>query len=235
MWKLIRLEWRKNRIGKYAAGAVAAAALLGVFLFALAFLGIANDPDGTLDAAPGANTISSSIELFSGMVFLIFASVMLSSFVVSPYKNKTMNLMFTYPIRRQKILAAQMAAVWIFNFAALALTKLFLYGCIWAGNKALQSSFVIDVDMMSGALYIQVLLKSFVTVSMSFIAMFVGLLMKSSKAVVVMSFFLVFLTQANIGDFTLAGNAVFPVILTAISFGLAAFSVWRVEKADLIG
>ncbi len=48
-----------------------------------------------------------SIELFTSMSFLIFTSVMLSSFIVSAYKNKTMNLMFSYPIRRQKILVSQ--------------------------------------------------------------------------------------------------------------------------------
>ncbi len=34
----------------------------------------------------------------------------IASFIVSAYKNKTMNLMFSYPIKRQKILAAQMLA-----------------------------------------------------------------------------------------------------------------------------
>lgn len=92
-------------------------------IFALAFLGIANDPDtGVPDAAPGNDIISTPIELFTSMAFLIFTSVMLASFIVSAYRNKTMNLMFSYPIKRQKILASQMLAVWIFNFLALVLT-----------------------------------------------------------------------------------------------------------------
>ena len=77
MLKLIKLEWKKNNIGKYIRNAIIIAALLCLFVFALAFLGIANDPDGTLDAAPGTNTISSPIELFTSMTFLIFTSVML--------------------------------------------------------------------------------------------------------------------------------------------------------------
>lgn len=103
----------QNNIGKYIRNAVILTALLCLFTFALAFWGIADDPDGTLDAAPGMDTISSPIELFTGMAFLIFTCVMLASFIVSAYKNKTMNLMFTYPVKRQKILASQMAAVWI--------------------------------------------------------------------------------------------------------------------------
>ena len=233
MLKLIRLEWKKNNIGKYIRTAVILTALLCLFTFALAFLGIANEPDGTLDAAPGMDTISSPIELFTGMAFLIFTSVMLASFIVSAYKNKTMNLMFTYPVKRQKILASQMMAVWIFNFAALVLSKLVIYLCIFTGSGYLRSSFAIDFDMGSVSFYIRLLLKSFVIVSMSFIALFAGMALKSSKAAIVTSFLLVFLTQANVGDFTMADNAVFPLILTAVSFGFALLSIHNVENKDL--
>ena len=82
MLKLIKLEWKKNPIGKYILGAVIIGILLGLFIFALAYLGIANDPDGTLDAAPGTDVISAPIELFTSMAFLIYTSVMLASFIV---------------------------------------------------------------------------------------------------------------------------------------------------------
>lgn len=208
--------------------------LLCLFVFALAFLGIANDPDGTLDAAPGTNTISSPIELFTSMTFLIFTSVMLASFIVSAYKNKTMNLMFSYPIKRQKILASQMLAVWSFNFVALILTKLAIYMCVFIGAKFMQSSFAIDFDIGSLSFYIQLILKSVVIVSMSFIALFVGMAMKSSKATIITSFLLIFLTQANVGDFTLANNAIFPIVLTIISLGFAVLSVYNAESKDLL-
>lgn len=234
MLKLVRLEWKKNNIGKYLGGVIIMAALLGLFVFALAFLGIANDSDGTLDAAPGTDVISAPIELFTSMAFLIYTSVMLASFIVSAYKNKTMNLMFSYPIKRQKILASQMIAVWTFNFAALILTKLAIYMCVFFGAKFMQSSFVVDFSIGSLSFYIQLILKSVVIVSMSFIALFVGMAFKSSKATIVTSFLLIFLTQANIGDFTMAGNAVFPIILTAISLLFAALSIVNVESKDLM-
>ena len=234
MLKLIKLEWKKNNIVKYIRNAVIVTSLLCLFIFALAFLGIADDPDGTLDAAPGMNTISSPIELFTGMAFLIFTSVMLASFIVSAYKNKTMNLMFTYPVKRQKILASQMIAVWVFNFAALVLSKLVIYLCIFTCARYMRSSFVIDFDMGSLSFYIQLILKSFVIVSMSFIALFAGMAVKSSKTVIITSFLLIFLTQTNIGDFTMADNAVFPLVLTAVSFGFAVLSICNVENKDLL-
>lgn len=233
MLKLIQLEWKKNNIGKYIGKALVLCALLCLFVFAMAFLGIATDPDGSLDAAEGMNTISASVEMLSTVSFLIFTSVMLASFIVSAYKNGTMNLMFSYPIKRQKILISQMAAVWLFSFAALCLTKLAIYGCVLAGSVNLPSPFVIDIDMGNPVFYIQLLLKSAVTVSIGFIALFVGLALKSSKAVIIASFLLVLLTQANIGDFSLAKNAIFPIILTGVSFLSAALSMYGAETRDL--
>lgn len=234
MLKLIRLEWKKNNIGKYILGAVIAAAALGLFVFALAFWGIANDPDGTLDAAPGTDVISAPIELFTSMAFLIFTSVMLASFIVSAYKNKTMNLMFSYPIKRQKILASQMMAVWIFNFAALTLTKLAIYAAVFMGSQFMPSSFGIDFSIGSLSFYIQLILKSVAVVSMSFIALFVGIAMKSSKAVIVTSFLLIFFTQANVGDYTMSDSVIFPAVLTVVSFVFAALSLCRAESRDLM-
>ena len=234
MLKLIRLEWKKNNIGKYIRGAIIMAFLLGLFVFALAFWGIANDPDGTLDAAPGTDVISAPVELFTSMAFLIYTSVMLAAFIVSAYKNKTMNLMFSYPIKRQKILASQMIAVWSFNFIALIVTKLAIYLCVFMGARFMQSSFAIDFSIGSLSFYVELILKSVVIVSMSFIALFVGMALKSSKAAIITSFLLIFLTQANVGDFTMANNAVLPVILTIISLGFAVLSIANVQSKDLI-
>ncbi len=234
LFKLIKLEYRKNNIGKYVRNAVILALLLAAFIFALAFLGIANDPDGKLDAAPGNNVLSAPVEMFTSMVFLIFTSVMLSTFIVSAYKNKTMILMFSYPIKRQKILASQMLAVWIFNFAALTLTKLIIYLCAAAVAHFREPSFLLDYNIGSVSFYVQMILKSAVIVSMSFIALFIGLAMKSSKATIVSSFLLVFLTQANVGDYTMADSAVLPVVLIVVSLGFAFLSVCSAEKKDLI-
>lgn len=235
MLKLIKLEWEKNNIGKYIRNAVILASFLCLFHFAMAFLGIANDPDtGVPDAAPGMNTISSSIELLTGMSFLVFTSVMLASFIVSTYKNKTMDLLFLYPIKRQKILVSQMLAVWIFNLAALVMTKVLIYGCIFWFSRYRNSFFLVDFNMTDISFYTQLMLKSIVTVSISFIALFIGLAMKSSKATIITSFLLILLTQGNIGDLSLADNAIFPLVLTLLSLIFAILSVQNAEKKDLL-
>lgn len=235
MIKLIKLEWKKNKIGKYVRNAVITALILCLFVFAFAFLGIAEDPvTGVPDAALETGMLSSTIEMLTNMCFLVFTGVMLASFVVSAYKNKTMNLMFSYPIKRQRILAAQMMAVWIFNFAALAAAKLLVYGCVLLGSRFMVSAFPVDFDMMSAGFYGQVLVRSGVTVTMGFVALFVGMRLKSSKAVIVSAFLLIFLTQANVGEVTFRDNAGVTIALIGGSVLFAFLSVGGVEKKDLM-
>lgn len=234
MLKLIKLEWKKNNIGKYIRNVVIIAIILCLFIFALCYLGIANDPDtGVPDAAPGNSMISAPIEMFTSITFLVFTSVMLSTFIVSSYNNKTMNLMFSYPIKRQKILISQMLAVWIFNFIALVVTKFLIYGCVLLGSQFMVSSFPLDFHMTSLGFYVQLIIKSIVTVTMGFIALFIGMAMKSSKATIISSFLLILLTQANVGDLTLANNAVVPLILTMVSLLFAFLSIRQAETKDL--
>lgn len=234
MLTLIKLEWQKHRIVTYMRNAFILAALLCLFIFAMDFLGIANDPDtGVPDTAPGMNRISATIELFANMSFLVFTGVMLSTFLVSPYRNGTIHLMFSYPIKRQKILAAQMLAVWIFNLAALVITKLLLYSCAQLGSQFMVPAFVSDFDMTSYRFYLQLILKSAVLVSMGFIALYAGMATLSSKVTIVTSFLLIFLTQANIGDITLSNYAAVPLLLTVISVLFAFLSLYRAETKDL--
>ena len=71
------------------------------------------------------------------------------------------------------------------------------------------------------------------TISISLIALFIGLIVKSSKAAIVASFLLIVLMQGNIGGVTLANNVLLPVILTAISFLFAYLSVKNIESKDI--
>lgn len=167
------------------------------------------------------------------MAFLVFTSVMLSTYIVSAYKNKTMNLMFSYPIKRQKILVSQMLAVWIFNFVALVLTKLLIYGCILLGSQFMVSSFPLDLQHGKYGVLYSVTLKVRCHCNHEFIALFIGMAMKSSKATIVSSFLLIFLTQANVGDFSLADNAILPVVLMVLSLIFAFLSIYNVETKDL--
>ncbi len=237
MRKLIWLEWKKNRAGRYVRNAFFLTVLLTLLVFGMAFFGIADDPaTGMPDAAAGMLSSSANVEFLTNSVSIVFTGVMLAAFVVGAYKNGIMALMATYPISRRKLLASQFSAVWLFNFVALALTKLFLYGCLALGGRVYgASSFPLDFDLGSGAFYGSLLLSAAAVVTVGFLSLFAGLLAKSSKAAVVASFLLVLLTQGSVGDLSLAGNPAFFLGLAFLALLLAAGSVAAAGKRDVVG
>ena len=236
MGKLIKLEWEKYEIGKYIRNAAILIVLLVIFNYAMTFLGIANDPDtGVPDMAISNMGVSANVELLTDITFLIFAAAMHATFIIGAYKNKTMNLMFLYPLNRKKIMAAKMLAVCIFCFAGIVIAKLACYGVsnlgFMMGQKA---SFPMDYNMLSVSFYIQLLIRSAATISISLLALLIGMIAKSSKVTVISSFLLIILMQGNVGGATLKDNLAVPIVLMAISVLAAILIVQRVEKKDVM-
>ncbi len=234
MWKLMKLEWKKNKTSKYIVSAIIIIALIGLFMFAQCYLGIANDEStGVPDAVPGMETMAVQIELFTNLCFLIYTAAMMSTFIITPYKNNTMNLMFCYPIKRKKIVLSQMLAVWLFSFCALLLGKLLIYTLLYTTAGNMKAYFLLGYNMASVSFYLQIILKSIITVSLGFIALYVGKGMKSSKAAIITSFLLFLVMNGSVGDFTLRDNSIVPVLLISASLICAYLSVHKLEVKDL--
>ena len=90
MFKLIRLEWKKNRIGKYVRNALILTGVL--FLLLLSVAGELESDE--VKYAYGGDMLKASVEMFTNLSFIIFSGVMLAAFIVSAYKDKTVTLMF---------------------------------------------------------------------------------------------------------------------------------------------
>ncbi|TGE37115.1 ABC transporter permease [Desulfosporosinus fructosivorans] len=230
MLKLIRLEMLKNNAAKYALYSVivilSLTALSVGFVFFLGF----EDPE----IAEGIIGVSFFVEMLTGIVFLIFTAIMHSAFTINAYKNKTMDLMFSYPIKRGKILASKIIAVLGFNFVSIIVAQVIIYGSIYIASRYLQPSIKIDFDILNITFYVSVVIKSVMTICISLIALFVGMISKSPVATIVASFFLAVLLKGNIGGFSLAGSVVFPIVLTFISIVFAFLTIRDVEKKDVV-
>lgn len=228
MLKLIRLEWKKNRVGTYIRNAVIMTVILSLMLTAMA---------GELETvetveAYGTDMINASVDLFMNMAYIIFTGVMLASFIVGAYEKRTMHLMFSYPISRKKILISKMAAVWLFNVAAVVISKAFTFGMMLLARPFLGIS-AAGIAFDAPSFWLDMLLGSAAMVSISYIALPIGLLMKSSKAAIVTAVVITFLTQGNIGSATLVNNMAFYGMLLVIAAWAVFLSLHRVEVRDL--
>ena len=230
MLNLIRLEMAKNNAAKYSLYAVIAILCLTALSMAFVFLLGADDPE----SAAGMLGVSLFVETMTSIVFLIITAVMHSAFTVNAYKNRTMDLMFSYPIDRRKILASKILAVLVFNFVWLIIAQVIIYGSIYIASNYLQPSIQIDFDISNITFYFSVVLKSVSTICVSLIALFVGMISKSPTATIVAAFFLVTLLKGNIGGYSLAGSVIFPVFLTLISIIFTFLTINGVERKDVV-
>lgn len=227
MLKLIKLEWKKNRLGKKIRIAAITSAVLLIFILAMT---------GELDAGEtielyGKSMLNTAVELFTHMTYIIFTGVMLASCVINAYENKTIHLMFSYPIDRRKILLSKFLAVWIFNFTAIVLTKVVIYVVL-----LLTSSYThiqtASIQIGNPSFWLNIILSSAAMVSVSYISLLVGMKMRSSRAAIVTAVIVAALTQGNIGDFTLSNSVPFYIILLVLAVVSVYLSIYNVETKD---
>lgn len=233
MWKLMKLEWKKNNMKKFLAKAAAVTVI--IFLMILAVSGELAGME-TVEVY-GKSMIGTGVDMCANMAFILCTAVMLSSLVISAYKDKTMDLMFAYPIRRQKILISKMLLVWLFNFFALVLCKFIIYGGLILASPLAHISIESILPGGMGAdvsFYLEILINSAIMVSISFTALFIGMRMKSSKAAMVAACIVMLLTQGNIGSYTLINNIPFYIVMIVLAAASVFLCVHGVEIKDVV-
>ena len=87
--------------------------------------------------------------------------------------------------------------------------------------------------MGQASFYIQVVLKSVLTVTLGFIPLYIGRIMNSSKAAIISSFLLFTIMNGTVGDFSMRSNSVFPLVLFVISLLCAFLTICGIEKKDV--
>lgn len=229
MWKLIKMEWKKNCLWKMIRNA--AIMTTAVLLFVLLTAGEAGADMAEMGMF-NKSFIHASVELYTHMSYMIFTGVLLAGFVVDDYKKGTIRLLFSYPVKRKKLVLAKVFAVWIFSFTAMVISKLVMYAAVLATGPWIHIP-ASDIPYGNWPFWVELFLSAAAMVSISFLALPIGMKMRSSKAAVVASIIIVCFTQGNIGEFTLTNNVPFYLCL----FGLAMVSVFlairQVEQKDV--
>lgn len=224
----MKLEWKKNNIGKYARNAaIMTVVLLGLILL----VGGQMEAEETIESY-GRSMLGSAIEMFTNLSYIVFIGVMLSGFIVSTYENKTIHLMFSYPIKRSKVVLAQIFSVWVFSFVAMVLSKILIYGVMML-TKPYTHVMASGINMGDMSFWLNLLLSSVEMVSISYISLLIGLKMKSSKAAVVTSIIIGCCTQGNIGDYSLNNNIAFYAVLFVLAVISVLLSIHDIERRDV--
>lgn len=230
MLNLIKLEWKKHKFRGSWLGFIIVNAFM-LFTFGVIYadpMSIAEEIN--FNSYAGAFAI---IDTFVRIIFIVYASVLLAKFVIEEYKNKTMVLMFTYPISRKKLIAAKLMIVSVWTFLAIIVSNLILTGALVLANSFygyIPGTLEMDVLIRHG---LKVLFHAAASAGLSLIPLFFGMWKKSVPATIISAVLLVSIINSDTGGFTLSSIVAVPIVLAVIGVLIAYLSIYNIDRTDL--
>jgi ABC-type transport system involved in multi-copper enzyme maturation permease subunit len=211
----MKLELRQNRLKPYIlATLVISVSLLG---FAYLFAAIPHLPaDNELEAMV-MNLVKNLFGNYENIValtcilgmfcFSVMSSVMLSKFVVSDYTGKRANLLFAYPVDRDKMLLAKVAVVSLFTLLAMVFSNALLFGIFFLSESI---SPLVGGTLSSGLIYSVVritLTFALMSAAIGLISLWFGFNRKSVVATMIPSYVLGAVFSNIMGSAMLIGKS----------------------------
>ncbi|MFS0881839.1 bacitracin ABC transporter permease [Bacillus sp. 7586-K] len=234
MLKLIRLEWRKNHIFRYFKGIIIW--IVAIFA-AVALMGWGSK--GQVEPMfPDYFEFMSLTNILIRIVFIIFSAVILSRLVIEEYRKDTIQLLFTYPVHRKKVMLTKLSIVFGFCFSSILLASIiinvlafFLNPIIGFFEKPVRINDIL-------ATIPTVFLNAFMIAGISLIPLYFGMRKKSTATTITSGVIIGFLINATVSNggsqtslFQFIGV---PIIFCLIGLTIGYISFHKLDKMDVI-
>ncbi|TKI94063.1 ABC transporter permease, partial [Bacillus wiedmannii] len=143
MLRLMKLELKKFKLGWYVKGAVIAnITILALMIFMSIVAQVEGDPE-IRDPQTMLLTASTLVRA----TFIIFGGVLIAKLIIDEYKNKTILLMFSYPINRKKMMISKLAITATLTFITVIVSNILVVGIFFGIDSyfsILPNSFTVD-------------------------------------------------------------------------------------------
>ncbi|MCY8091822.1 ABC transporter permease [Bacillus haynesii] len=226
MLNLMRIEMKKLKLGWYVRGAVFATFIILGFLWMVTFTE-GKDTFQTIDET------FLVIGTFVRAVFIVFGAVLISKLVISEFKNKTILVMFTYPINRKKLLAAKLLIAGGLTFITILLSN----ACVAAGFFLLNSIYgVIPGELTISTVSqqgLKMLIFAFGAAGTSLVPIFFGMRKYSTAATIISSVVIIMPISSTSPGFSISSIVYIPLSLAAVGLFFSFLAVRRIEKIDV--
>ncbi|MDA7026387.1 ABC transporter permease [Bacillus sp. CLL-7-23] len=230
MVNLIRIEIKKLKLGGYVRGVIIANLIIIGLLW---MIGYSEKAEGT-EAFHNIDEAFLVIGTFVRAVFIIFGAVLLSKLVISEFKNKTILVLFTYPVNRKKIMAAKLLIVGILTFVTILISNVFIATIFFMLNSFFP---VVQGEITADIVYDQVLkivIFAFGAAGTSLVPIYFGMRKQSISATIISSVIIVMLISSTNPVFSLSSIIYIPLSLAAVGIVLSYLTVRQIEKKDVL-
>lgn len=228
LFKLMRLEFKKHKLDWYVRGTVIANILIAAFIWLIA-----------ADGEPGEGfadyqEVFFAIGIFVRATFIIFASALIARLIIQEYKNKTITLMFMYPVHRRSIILSKFILISGITFLTIIISNIFVAGAFFTLNHYFEYvPFVLTFDLLVEQ-GMGMLIYALAAVGISLMPVFFGMLKKSVVTTIASSIFVVTMISSTSYDFSLSSILAVPISLGLLGMLLALWSIRNLENVDVI-
>ncbi|MFE4243539.1 ABC transporter permease [Peribacillus butanolivorans] len=166
--------------------------------------------------------------------FIVFAAVLIAKIVIEEYKNKTILIMFSYPINRKKMIASKLLFIAALTFITMLVTNIIVAGSFTIIN----SYFLIVPFSITANQYFGEVLKmipySIATAGISLIPLYFGMRKHSVPATISSSLIVVMIACASNPAFSMVTFIPLQLALAAVGVTIAYSAIRNIEKEDAI-
>ncbi len=229
MRKLISLEIKKFKLNSYWKGIVIANIGIMALLYLIYY-------GGKSDGEMLFTNYEEVFFILGGLIrstFIIFASVLIARLFIDEYKNNSITLMFTYPIKRKQIMVAKLMIVAGFTFLTVFASSVLIGSIFYLADSYLH--FVpkaLTVEILKDG-FINMTLGAVATAGVALIPLFFGMRKKSVPATIISAIILVSLTNSSNQGVTAFSYIAIPISLFIIGCLIAYFTIRNIEKVDV--
>ncbi|EMA6342732.1 ABC transporter permease [Bacillus cytotoxicus] len=233
MLKLMKLEWRKHHLSRYFTSV----AICIVAIFAVVSLmawGSKVEEDVMFSDYAGFMSLAN---IFIRITFIIFAAVMLSRLIIDEYKNKTMQLLFVYPLQRKTLIQAKLAIVFGFCFVSTIMATFLISILLFFLNPIMG---LLEVPVTISDIIVTIpatFINGFMIAGISLVPLYFGMRKKSTPTTITSATIIGFLVNGSVGDanssMSLFDFIIVPIVLCILGFFISYFSYRKVDKADV--
>lgn len=229
MRKLISLELKKVKMSVYLRGALITNLIIMLVSTSMVMMTI---PDIDINSKSFV-LLFTMVDAIVRSTFIVFSAVLLSKFIIEEYRNKTMMLMFMYPINRKKLIISKLIIVMSFTFTAIVLSTVFQDLYIVILNKFLRFTDEIMTTSLVMDLAKNTLISAITSMGIGLIPLFFGMRKKSVPATIISSVILISIIGSGSNGFTLSSIIIIPISLCVIGCIIAYGSIRNIEHVDL--
>ena len=229
MTHLIKLELKKFGITRNIIFTFAAI-LLSILFITVSLWDSMTDSEQTKDTFESTFLV---IGLLISFIFLVYSSVLTARLVIGEYNQRTITIMFSYPLNRKKLIASKLIIIMIYT----AISIMIGYICCCTYIILADRYF----DMLEGSFQISLLqtwipmaiTTVIVCTALSLWPFIIGMIRKSIHTTIVTSLIVIVFRQVIISQNTTNQESLLQIPLVAVITFVAALFIFKRKVSEL--